>query len=106
MLSSVVTAVVTAPVLWFVGAVAGVAATTLLREVRVERQVRRIGGRGRSEARLGFEPFVQPDARQEAAQGRPDQRQRCCGNWASCCSWSAQWYGSPPVASGAYGDGV
>ena len=41
-LLSVAAAVVTVPVLWFVGSVAGVAATTLLQEVRVERQVRRI----------------------------------------------------------------
>lgn len=42
MLLSVATAVVTAPVLWFVGSVAGVAMTSALQEVRVERQVRRI----------------------------------------------------------------
>ena len=42
MLLSVAAAVVTAPVLWFVGSLAGVAAVTLLQEVRVERQVRRI----------------------------------------------------------------
>jgi hypothetical protein len=41
-LLSVAAAVITAPVLWFVGSIAGVAMTTLLREVRVERQVRRI----------------------------------------------------------------
>ncbi|GAA3227872.1 hypothetical protein GCM10010532_061520 [Dactylosporangium siamense] len=42
MLLSVAAAVVTAPVLWFVGSLAGVATVTLLQEVRVERQVRRI----------------------------------------------------------------
>ena len=42
MLLNVVTAVVAAPVLWFVGSLAGVAMTTALREVLVERQVRRI----------------------------------------------------------------
>ena len=42
MLLNVATAVVTAPVLWFVGSLAGVAMTTALREVLVERQVRRI----------------------------------------------------------------
>jgi hypothetical protein len=41
-LLSVAAAVLTAPVLWFAGSIAGVALKTLLQEVRVERQVRRI----------------------------------------------------------------
>lgn len=42
MLLSVAAGVLAAPFVWFVGSVAGVATSTLLREVRVERQVRRI----------------------------------------------------------------
>lgn len=42
MLLSVAAAVLAAPFVWFVGSVGGVAASTLLQEVRVERQVRRI----------------------------------------------------------------
>ncbi len=42
MLLNFVTAAVTAPVLWFVGSLAGVAMTALVQEARVERQVRRV----------------------------------------------------------------
>jgi hypothetical protein len=45
---SVAAAVVAAPIVWFVGSVAGVAASTLRQEVRVSREVRRMQSLTRS----------------------------------------------------------